>query len=70
MILSFLAFPVLALVSLILKPFRRFKFCNWLYLKITGKIFWNSKITTLIESYMIVVMCVCINATNVSQNFN
>jgi len=36
MIISYLAFPVLALLAAILKPLRKFKLLNWLYLKITG----------------------------------
>jgi hypothetical protein len=67
MIISFLAFPVLALVSLIIKPLRRFKCCDWLYLQITGRIYWNSTIKTISSSYTVIVMCVCINTLNVSD---
>jgi len=66
LILSFLAFPVLALVALILNPLRRFKCCNWLYLKITSTIYWNSTIKTISQSYTVIVMCVGINTLNVS----
>jgi hypothetical protein len=47
LILSFLAFPVLAFTALLLKPLRKFKCCNWIYLQITNRIFWNSTITTI-----------------------
>ena len=66
LILSFLAFPILALVTLILKPMRRFKCCDWLYLKITTTIFWNSTVKTISQSYTVIVMCVGINSLNVS----
>ena len=66
LILSFLAFPVLALFTLILKPMRRFKCCDWLYLKITTTIFWNSTVKTISQSYTVIVMCVGINSLNVS----
>jgi len=69
MIISYLAFPVLALLAAILKPLRKFKLCNWLYLKITGQIFWNTTIKTITETYTIVVMCVAINTLNVSNHF-
>ena len=68
LIISFLAFPVLALVTLILKPLRRFKCCNWLYLQIAGRIYWNSTIKTISSSYTVIVMCVCINTLNVSDH--
>ena len=32
MIISYLALPVLALLAAILKPLRKFRSCNWLYL--------------------------------------
>ena len=68
MIISYLAFPVLALLAAVLKPMRNYKPCNWLYLQITGRIFWNTTIKTITETYTIVVMCVCINTLNVSAS--
>jgi hypothetical protein len=66
MIISFLAFPVLALTTLILKPLRKFKCCNWLYLQIASRIYWNTTIKTISQSYTVIVMCVVINTLNVS----
>jgi hypothetical protein len=66
MIISYLAFPELALLVAILKPLRKFKLCNWLYLKTTGKIFWNITIKTITETYLILVMCVAIKTLIVS----
>ena len=67
-ILSFLAFLLLALISCFLKLLRKFKCCNWLYNQITKRLFWNSTITSISESYLVLVMCVCINTLNVSAN--
>jgi hypothetical protein len=66
MIISYIAFLVLALLAAILKPLRKYKWLKWLYLQIAKRIFWNSTIKTITETYTIVVMCVCINTLNVS----
>ena len=67
MIISYLAFLVLAVFATILKLLRKFKGCNWLYHQITKRIFWNTTIKTIMETYTIVVMCVCISTLNVSK---
>jgi hypothetical protein len=68
MIISYIAFIVLALLAAILKALRKYKWINWLYLQITKRIFWNTTIKTITETYTIVVMCVFINTLNVSKS--
>lgn len=65
-ILWTVAFFVLCLISLLLKPLRKFKCCNWLYCQITKRIFWNFPITSFSETYQFIAMCTAVNTLNVS----
>ena len=62
LILTFLAVPILIVVSLCLKAIsKNFKKLGRLHAKLSNFLYWNYIIQVLVESYSVMCMCVLIN---------
>ena len=68
MILTYIALPILSVITALLKACSKKHRCVAIvYNKIREQIYWNGTIKMLTETYVIVVMCVLINTTYVSS---
>lgn len=68
MIITYVAFPILAVVVAIMQPLiGRHRIVAYIHKKIKESIYWGSTITTIAESYTISVTCICINTLYVSH---
>ena len=69
LILAFVAIPIVLLAYPLLIPCKRFDRIENLRRKVWTATFFNNTIKTIMESYLILVICVSINTLDVRQHF-
>ena len=52
------------LISFLIKCFRKYKCCGRMYKKLAKKLYWSIVLRTIIESYVIGLICCFVNALN------
>ena len=61
-------FPILALLDLLLRPFKEVEQLKKLQIKINESIYWNSTIRIIIESYTILLVVSLVNTTDMTYD--